>query len=56
MEAVEVQVKSWLTDEREAQEQQSHLVGCFHRGCLRPLENTVTYVMIHNSSKPTVMK
>lgn len=51
MEAVEVQVKSWLTDEREAQEQQSHLVGC-----LRPLENTVTYVMIHNSSKPTVMK
>ena len=28
----------------------------FHRGHLRPSENTDIYIMIHNSSKITVMK
>jgi hypothetical protein len=28
----------------------------FHRDCLRPLENTDIYVMIHRSSKVILMK
>lgn len=52
MEAVEVQVDVLAhRRERRLRNSSSHLVSCVHRGCLRPLGDTVVYVMIHNSSK-----